>query len=95
MRYQPVVAVASSLDASLGSRAAALDAAIPADTLDAVLRLALDRDRSPRSLARIVGDGDWVVIKPNIVTSRSHRASSYWHVRPVPGFTKESCRQQF
>jgi uncharacterized protein (DUF362 family) len=86
MRSPPVVAIASSRDPSLGALAAPLDAEIRGETLEAVLGLALARDHSPRSLERVVGDGAWIVIKPNIVTSRSHRASSYWHDgTPHPG----------
>jgi len=82
---QSTVAIASSEDAELGNLSAPLDADLSYEQVDAVVRRALALDGSPRALRRIIRPTDWVVIKPNIVTSPSHRCS-YWHKGiPHPG----------
>ena len=72
------MAIASSADAQLGSLKATLDADLGYDQVEAVVCRALDLDTSSRSLRRLIAASDWVVIKPNIVTSRSHKCS-YWY----------------
>ncbi|MEW6751231.1 MAG: DUF362 domain-containing protein [Candidatus Latescibacterota bacterium] len=72
------VTIASSDDPELGVQRAALDATLNRAQVQAVVWRALDLDPSARSLRRLVRPGDWVVLKPNIVTSRSHQCS-YWH----------------
>lgn len=74
----PLVSIASSLDEELGRAAAPLDASVTTAQIDAIVRRALDQDTSPRSLRRTVQPTDWVVLKPNIVTSPSHECS-YWY----------------
>ena len=93
LKYKPTVAIASSNDEELGNMRAPLDADLSYEQIDAVVQRALDLDTSPNSLKSPLplpfqkgGQGgkggiletDWVVIKPNIVTSRSHKCS-YWH----------------
>ena len=79
MEEEPsVVTIASSRDAAMGDGAAALDAPVGAEQVQAVVWRALDLDTSERALVRSVEADDWVVIKPNIVTSPTH-ACSYWH----------------
>jgi len=63
----PVVGLADSNDPSL-ARPAPIDAKLDTEQVREVVWLALDRDTSPRSLTKIVGKDDWVVIKPNLVT---------------------------
>jgi len=74
-----LVSIASSDDEELGDLRAPLDAELTYQQVDAVVKKALDSDISPGSLRNIISESDWVVIKPNIVTSRSHRKSNYWH----------------
>ncbi len=64
----PLVALAGSDDPELANPAP-LDAPLTTDQVRNVVRLALDRDTSPRNLRRIVTPDSWVVIKPNIVTA--------------------------
>ena len=73
------VAIAASEDGALGELRAPLDAPLDLRQVDAVVRRALALDPSPGALKHSVSETDWVVIKPNIVTSRSHRKCSYWH----------------
>ncbi|MFA6107253.1 MAG: DUF362 domain-containing protein [Candidatus Latescibacterota bacterium] len=97
--------IASSADQELGPRRAALDATLTGDQVDAVVRRALDLDDTPGSLCRLVRPDDWVVVKPNIVTSPTHQCS-YWHegvahpgqvtdlrvIRSIVGYLAERCR---
>jgi len=76
---RPLIAIASSADAQLGNLGASLDADLGFDQVDAVVRRALDLDTSSLCLRRLIRPSDWVLIKPNIVTSRSHKRCSYWH----------------
>ena len=78
LKYKSMVAIASSNDEELGNLRMPLDADLRYEQIDAVVRRALDLDTSPQCLKNIIRETDWVVIKPNIVTSRSHRCS-YWH----------------
>ena len=78
LKYKSTVAIASSNDEELRNQRASLDADLSYEQIDAVVRRALDLDTSSNSLKNIILDTDWVVIKPNIVTSRSHKCS-YWH----------------
>ncbi len=80
-----VVSIATSADAELGDMSAALDARLSTAQVDAVVRRALELDTSSRSLRRIVQAGDWVVLKPNIVTSPSHKCSYWYEDVPHPG----------
>ena len=64
---QAVVAVASSADEELGELGAPLDGDLRFEQVDAVVRRALGLDDSPGCLKRTVGQGDWVVLKPNLV----------------------------
>ena len=73
-----LVSIASSADEALGAAAAPLDAQLTIPQVTAVVHRALDLDDSDRALRRIVRPTDWVVLKPNIVTSPSHKCS-YWH----------------
>lgn len=75
---QPLIAIASSADAPLGDLQAPLDADLDFAQVDAVVRRALDLDTSSHCLRRLIRPADWVLVKPNIVTSRSHKCS-YWH----------------
>jgi len=75
---QPIVAISTSEDAELGALSAPLGADLSLEQVARVVWRALDLDTSPRNLRAIVRPGDWVVVKPNIVTSRSNRESSYW-----------------
>ena len=85
MEEKSTVAIASSADPELGSLNAPLDALLNFEKVDAVVRRALELDDSPRALRRIVRPTDWVVIKPNIVTSPT-RDCSYWYEGvPHPG----------
>jgi len=85
MTIRSTVAIASSADAELGHLSAPLDAELVYEQVDAVVQRVLDLDTSPRALRKIIRPEDWVVIKPNIVTSPTHRCS-YWHKgEPHPG----------
>lgn len=84
-----------------------LDADLSYEQIDVVVRRALDLDTSPSCLKNIIKETDWVVIKPNIVTSRSHKCS-YWHdgiahpgqvtdlrvIKSLIGYLIENCRPQ-
>ena len=74
-----VVAIASSMDKELGKLNASLDADLNYEQIDMIVKRALDLDSSPNSLKRIIKETDWVLIKPNIVTSRSNPNCSYWY----------------
>jgi len=103
---RPIVTIASSRDEALGSLAAPLDAELSYEQVDAVVRRALDLDTSPGALRNGIGSGDWVVIKPNMVTSRSNPKCSYWRdgiphrgqntdlrvVKSLIGYLIERCR---
>lgn len=79
MTDQPsFVSLASSADVELGPAAAPLDVPLSSAQIETIVRRALDLDTSDRSLCRIVKPTDWVVLKPNIVTSPTHKCS-YWH----------------
>ena len=78
MKGRPTVAIASSKDEELRDLSAPLEAELSSEQVDAVVRRALDLDSSPNALKHIIAATDWVVIKPNIVTSRSHKCS-YWY----------------
>ncbi len=105
LKYTSTVAIASSNDAELSNLRAPLDADLSYEQVDAVVRRALDLDTSPNSLKNTILETDWVVIKPNIVTSRSHRCS-YWHndiahpgqvtdlrvIKSLIGYLIENCR---
>lgn len=85
MVEKSLVSIASSADAELGDAAAALDARVSSAQVDAVVRRALDLDTSERALRRTMKSTDWVVLKPNIVTSPTHKCS-YWRGGvPHPG----------
>ena len=100
------VAIAASDNEAMGQNRAPLDANLTYEQIDTVVRRALDRDNSPDALRHIVTASDWVVIKPNIVTSRSRRACSYWHedrahpgqvtdlrvIKSLIGYLMEHCR---
>jgi len=77
--HKSTVIIASSNDEELGNLRAPLDADLTYQQIDAVVRRALDSDTSPNSLKNIISENDWVVIKPNMVTSRSNRNSQYWY----------------
>lgn len=101
----PLVSIAATDDPEMGDAAAPLDAEVDAGQVNAVVRRALDLDVSDRSLRRVVRPGEWVVIKPNIVTSPTHPCS-YWHdgvahpgqvtdlrvIRSVIAYLLEHCR---
>ena len=44
------------------------DAVLSYDQVDAIVKRAISLDRSERRLDRVIEPGDWVVVKPNIVT---------------------------
>ena len=75
----PIVAIAASIDTEL-PEPAPLDAALSYEQVDAVVRRALDLDRSGRSLRDLIGAGDEVLIKVNNITNRGNPNSSY-HAR--------------
>jgi len=86
LKLHPTVAIASSKDGELGDLSAPLDATLNYQQVDAVTRRALDLDSSSQALKHIILPTDWVVIKPNIVTSRSRRDCQYWYQDiPHPG----------
>ncbi len=68
----------SSADPGLGCPGAPLDAALTREQVRAVVWRALDLDPSSAALARQVQRRDWVLLKPNIVTSPTHDCS-YWY----------------
>jgi hypothetical protein len=78
-KRKSTVAIASSNDAELGYLRAPLDANLAYQQIDAIVKRAIELDTSPGSLRDIISKSDWVVIKPNIVTSRSHKNSQYWY----------------
>ena len=102
----PIVAIAASDDEAPGQVPAVLDAHLTYEQVDSVVRRALDLDTSRRALKHAVVQSDWVVIKPNIVTSRSHRSCSYWYngvphpgqvtdlrvIKSLIGYLIENCR---
>ncbi|MFC1715554.1 DUF362 domain-containing protein [Candidatus Poribacteria bacterium] len=102
----PTVVIASSKDEELGDLSASLDADLNYEQIDAVVRRALDLDTSPRALKHTIQGTDWVVIKPNIVTSRSNRDCQYWYggiphpgqitdlrvIKSLIGYLIENCR---
>ena len=106
-RNKSTVAIASSSDPELGELQADLDSLLSYAQVDAVVRKGLELDESPRALKRIIQPTDWVVIKPNIVTSPSHKCS-YWHkgiphpgqvtdlrvIKSLIGYLIEHCRPQ-
>jgi len=77
-KYESIVAIASSNDKELGNLHTSIDAELSYEQINSVVRRVLELDCSSNSLKNIILDDDWVVIKPNIVTSRSHKCS-YWH----------------
>jgi hypothetical protein len=80
------IAIASSKDKEIGNLSAPLDADLNYEQIDAIVRRGLDLDSSPNALKRIIREYEWVVIKPNIVTSRSNPNCSYWYQGiPHPG----------
>ncbi|MBD3183778.1 DUF362 domain-containing protein [Candidatus Poribacteria bacterium] len=82
----PIVAIASSNDEKLGYLKAPVDAEVNYKQIDAIVRRALEVDTSDKSLKNIIKPDDWVVIKPNMVTSRSNPNCSYWYKGiPHPG----------
>ena len=86
LKGRSTVTIASSRDKELGNLAASLDADLSYEQIDAVVRHALDLDYSPGALRHSISESDWVVIKPNMVTSRSNPRCSYWHSGiPHPG----------
>ena len=103
---RPTLVIAASDDAALGPKQAALDAHLTYEQVDAVVRRALDLDASSRALKHTVSPTDWVVIKPNIVTNRGRRSSSYWFndvphpgqvtdlrvIKSLIGYLVENCR---
>lgn len=77
--YKSLVAIASSSDAELGNLRVPLYAGVSYEHVNAIVTRALELDTSPNRLKNIIKETDWVVIKPNIVTSRSNRDCSYWY----------------
>ena len=73
-----LVSIASSADEELAPHSAPLDAALDTAQVQAIVWRALDLDSSDRALRHIVRPADWVVLKPNLVTSPTHKCS-YWH----------------
>jgi len=78
-KYKSLVAIASSSDAELGNLRVPLYAGVSYEHVDAIVTRALELDTSPGRLKNIIKETDWVVIKPNIVTSRSNPNCSYWY----------------
>ena len=65
------------------SQPASLDAILTYDQVKEIVWTALDLDDSNESLRDVINDGDWVVIKPNIVTApliktSGQKATNYW-----------------
>ena len=79
----PVVAISSSMDETMGSLRAPLNGDLSLQQVAAVVWRALDLDTSARNLRAIIKPDSWVVVKPNIVTSRGTPGSLYWD-RGVP-----------
>jgi uncharacterized protein (DUF362 family) len=73
----PVVTVVTSADPDL-PKPALLDAALTYEQVDAMVRKALDLDRSGRSIREVIEPDGWVVIKVNSVTNRGNTRSSYY-----------------
>ena len=108
IKHNPTVTIASSRDTELGSLSAPLNAPLNYEQVDAVVRRSLDLDSSQRSLRHNILKTDWVVIKPNIVTSRSHRNCQYWYkgiphhgqvtdlrvIKSLIGYLIQRCRPQ-
>lgn len=104
--HKSLVAIVSSNDKELESLVAPLDADLSYQQVDAVVRRALELDNSPRCLKNVISENDWVVIKPNMVTSRSNRECSYWNngishpgqvtdlrvIKSLIGYLIENCR---
>lgn len=65
---RPTVAVAASIDDL--PQPASIDAELSFAQVDAIVRRALDLDRSARSIRDVIDADDWVVIKVNSVTNR-------------------------
>ncbi len=108
VEYYPTVAIASSRDKELGELSAPLNVPLDYERVNAVVRRALDLDSSRKALKHNVTKTDWVVIKPNIVTSRSNPKSQYWHndiahpgqvtdlrvIKSLIGYLIEHCQPQ-
>jgi uncharacterized protein (DUF362 family) len=77
-KYKSLVSITSSSDAELGNLRVPLYAGLSYEHVNAVVNRALELDKSSGSLKNIIKKTDWVVIKPNIVTSRSNSKCSYW-----------------
>ncbi len=74
----PTVAVAGSDDREL-AQPAPLDAPLTYEQVDGLVRRTLDLDQSPRSIRQVIGPGDWVLLKVNIVTNRGNPNSAYYN----------------
>ncbi len=74
----PTVAVATSSDPELAAPAA-LNASLSFAQVDAIVRRALDLDKSERSIRAVIEPSDWVVVKVNIVTNKGNPTSAYYH----------------
>ncbi len=79
----PTVAVAASIDAEL-SDPAPIDQDLSYAQVDAIVRRALDLDRSGASIRDVIGPGDEVLIKVNSVTNRGRldqkqSGTGYYH----------------
>ena len=74
----PTVAVATSSDPELAAPTA-LNASLSFAQVDAIVRRALDLDKSERSIRAVVEPSDWVVVKVNIVTNKGNPTSAYYH----------------
>lgn len=70
-----LVGIATSEDPDLGGLAAPLDAELTFDQVDTVTRLAVQRGGG---LDEVIEPGDWVVIKPNIVTYYGQPGENGW-----------------
>ena len=81
---KPAVAIVRSDDPDLASPARP-DAILTYEQVDAIVRKAIDLDTSERRLEKVVEPGDWVVIKPNIVTSRIISGDYYYGGGEHPG----------
>ena len=73
----PTVAVATSSDPELAAPAA-LNASLSFAQVDAIVRRALDLDKSERSIRAVIEPSDWVVVKVNIVTNKGNPTSAYY-----------------
>ncbi|MBI2505227.1 MAG: DUF362 domain-containing protein [Candidatus Latescibacteria bacterium] len=78
---EATVAIACSACSQL-AQPAPRDATLSYGQVDAIVKQALRLDDSERSLARVVGPGDWVAIKVNIVTMplvvKNRKLTSFW-----------------